>query len=156
MDEISRFWKITDPTLHDGEFPLPVADYQLEAFEQKFGVPLPSQIIALYRHQNGGFSERHLGSFWSIESDEEESITTLQNLIAEVHEDATLEADWRQHLGGLDRVFAIFGDGHFYFVLNYNDLRENQPTVWYMDESTIRSTSLTFGEWLFRRDGGLG
>lgn len=150
--DITRLWTFADGTTAP-DAPSPVSDVQVNAFEQRFGVKLPSALIELYRQQNGGFSERHLAAFWSIERGSNTDITSLQVLVTDYHEDADLETEWAQRLGDLTRIVVILGDGHFYFVLNYNDMRDGEPSVWYMADCVTRSTSKTFANWLFS-DGG--
>ncbi|QDU08400.1 hypothetical protein [Gimesia aquarii] len=100
----------------------------------------------------GGFSERHLFSFWSIQLGKNSNITTLQSLM-DYHDEDGLESIWKKQLGDLNRVFIILGDGHFYFVLNYHEIRDGQPIVWYVSDEVVRSTSFNFADWLFS-DGG--
>ncbi|QDT99595.1 SMI1/KNR4 family protein [Gimesia aquarii] len=150
-NDITRLWTFSDGS-QAPDAPPPVTDAQLDEFEIRYGIKLPPEMIKLYQQQNGGFSERHLFSFWSIQLGKNSDITTLSSLIDD-HDEDGLESIWKKQLGDLNRVFIILGDGHFYFVLNYNEIRDGQPIVWYVSDEVVRSTSLNFADWLFS-DGG--
>lgn len=48
---------------------------------------------------------------------------------------------------------VFFGDGHFYFALNFNDTIGDEPIVWYVDDNGAKRTGLRFEDWL-TSDGG--
>lgn len=150
---ITRLWTFADGTTAP-DAPQPVTDEQINSLERKFLIKLPATMIELYRRQNGGFSEHHMESLWSIERGNNCDMTSLQVLATTYHEDPGLEAEWRLSLGDLSRVIVMLGDGHYYFALNYNDLHEGEPRVWYVADSIVRSTAMLFGDWLFS-DGGV-
>lgn len=142
-----RFWTFPDGSRAEDRRP-PVTDSQLATFAQEFGVELPTALIELYQQQNGGFSIRFESLFWPIGQGGSDDLTTLRKLCETYHENEGLERRWASLLGDLGSVIVFLGDGHFYFVLNYNDKKNKEPTVCYVDDNGVKATGHTFAEWI--------
>jgi hypothetical protein len=142
-----RFWTLPDGSRADDASP-PVPDSQIAKFSQQFGVDLPKALIELYRQQNGGFSAHFESVFWPISNGENDDMTSLGTLCETYHEDENLDRLWTSLMDDLTKVIVFLGDGHFYFVLNYNECRNGEPIVWYVDENNAKSTGQTFAEWI--------
>lgn len=142
-----RFWALPDGSIAEDARP-PVTDAQLAMFAQRFGLELPAALVQLYRQQNGGFSVRFESLFWPIEHQENDDITNLRTLCETYHDDEAVGRLWTSWLGDVANVFVFLGDGHFYFVLNYNDRKNGEPVVYYIDDNGVKSTKQTFAEWI--------
>jgi hypothetical protein len=142
-----RFWTFHDGTRAD-DARSPVTDSQLTAFSHRFCIQLPPALIELYRQQNGGFSDRFESLLWPICTGESDDATSLRILCGTYHEDEDLERQWTSLMGDLANVIVFLGDGHFYYVLNYNRCDNGDPIVWYVDENGARSTGQSFAQWI--------
>lgn len=142
-----RFWTLPDGSLPEDANP-PVTDAQLAFFRQQYDFQLPDALVVLYRQQNGGFSIRFESLFWPIAQGASDDVTTLHTLCETFHQDEDLERQWAILLGDLGNVLVFLGEGHFYFVLNYNQQKNGEPTVCYVDENGVRETTQTFEEWI--------
>jgi hypothetical protein len=151
-DDAIRFWTLPDGSRADDARP-PVTDSQLAAFTQQFGVELPSDLVELYRQQNGGFSVRFESLFWPIAHGGNDDVTNLRTLCETYHDDEGMSRLWTSCMGDLANVFVFLGDGHFYFVLNYNDQKNGEPIVAYVDDNGVRTTGQTFAEWIVKSIG---
>ena len=89
---ITRLWTFTDGTTAPDAAPS-LTDSDVNEFKRKFGLDLPPSLIELYRQQNGGFSERHLTSLWSVERGENTDVVTLRRLASTYHKDDELESE---------------------------------------------------------------
>ena len=148
MDEIYDNVWIMENGLRSLEAPTAVTDEQVNSFELKHGIAIPQSLVKLYKIQNGGFSLRFECFFWPIERGQDDDMTTLASLTGTYHEDATVHDLWVNQLGPLNKVFVFLGDGHFYFVLNFNRVEDGQPTVAEVTESQVRQTNFSFEQWL--------
>lgn len=128
--------------------PPPVTETQLAAFQHKYGLTLPETLQTVCKIQNGGFSLRYESSFWPIEAGQHDDMTTLQMLSKTYHQDQAIEDFWQEQLGDLSGVVVFLGDGHFYAVLNYNRLVNEEPTVEIVTESTTKPTGGSLAQWL--------
>lgn len=147
--DLQSVWLLDDGSRPPDVLP-PVTVEQLDAFKARYGLDLPMAMRDLYQIQNGGFSLRYECIFWPIECGRNDDMTTLAELASSYHQDDALSDMWRNSLGDLARVVVYLGDGHFYYVLNYNDTVGVEPTVWMVTESSCKSTKETFGDWLLR------
>ncbi len=146
--EAQAFWNCPES---EDEPPKPATDAMIREFNNHHGISLPDSFVTLYRCQNGGASRIHYDSFWSING-EITPLTTLDRLCDGYHDEDLVNA-WRASLGDLSRVVVFFGDGHFYFTLNFNDTIGDEPIVWYVDDNGAKRTGLHFEDWL-TSDGG--
>lgn len=146
--EARTFWHF--PEAEDPP-PGPATESMIHDFNSRHGISLPESFVTLYRCQNGGASPLHDDSFWSIDG-EVTPLTTLE-LLCDGYHDEDLVSTWTSLLGDLSRVVVFFGDGHFYFALNFNDTIGDELIVWYVDDNGAKRTGLHFEDWL-TSDGG--
>jgi hypothetical protein len=68
--------------------------------------------------------------------------------IAEWTDDDDVKAFWARTFPNPSRLIVFFGDGHFYFGLNYDDQSSDEPAVWYITNDNAESTGKTFEQWI--------
>lgn len=147
--EAKAFWHF--PDLEDSP-PEPATDAMIQEFNERHLLRLPDSFVALYQVQNGGLSPTHYQTFWSI-NDDVCPLTTLDQVCDGRHDDEIVGM-WTKELEDLSRLVVFFGDGHFYFALNFNDLQEDEPIVWYLDDNGAKRTGMRFEPWLASEGGG--
>lgn len=147
--EAATFWHCPESEDPPSE---PATDAMIREFNARHGVALPDSFATLYKSQNGGASRLHGDSFWSIDA-EIVPLTTLDRLCDGYHDEDVVAA-WTELAGELSQIVVYFGDGHFYFALNFNDVDGGEPIVWYFDDNGAKRTGMQFEGWL-TSDGGV-
>lgn len=149
----------------------PLSDDEVRACEAKFGVRFPGALIDLLKEQNGGYFENsdfklngkdfRLDEVMGLSSSA--SWSCIQPLDRILEPDYFLEeerAQIQEVIGDAGRVFAFGGDGHFFYVLDYNRLNKaGEPTVAYIDiEGAVahRTVADSFAELLAAQYEGDG
>lgn len=142
-EEAAKFWHF--PESEDPP-PGPATDEQINGLQDRYGIKLPESFVTLYQHQNGGGTSKHPDAFWSIR-DPQCPVASLEDVAEWTHDDDA-KGFWARTFADSSRVIVFFGDGHFYFGLNYDDLSLGEPAVWYITADKAESTGKTFEQWI--------
>ena len=145
--EAAEFWLFPEA---EDEPPPPASEDQIRRFNRDHQIELPESFVILYSQQNGGGTQHLPDPFWSLD----DPVCPVSSLVTvgDWTHDEDAKRYWQMTFGDPGRVVVFFGDGHFYFALNYNELKLGEPMVWYITDDNAYSTTRSFEQWIRNHD----
>ena len=136
----------------EGEFP-PIDDVLIRWAEQKLGRRLPTSLIEILRHQNGGYLRRWVFPT-PVKNHSADGFVPVEYLGGisrdeEAYNSLLCTAYMTREWGLPEGLVLVCGDGHTWIALDY---RQNgpEPTVTFIDAEMGQEISLspTFSEFI--------